>query len=96
MCLHGALKNALKLGMLMANPADAVTPPPVSRREMATMKEKNLIFIFFWSLPRPRKFLHTFHFFTRLFPGLQQVAANKFDEIIIKNIEDKQFKIEIN
>ena len=43
--LHKALKNAVKLGMIGRNPADAVEPPRPQHHEMQTMNESD-IYIF--------------------------------------------------
>jgi integrase len=40
--LHKALKDAVKLGMIARNPADAVTPPRVQRSEMQTWDEDEI------------------------------------------------------
>ena len=40
--LHKALQNALKLGMIARNPADAVEPPRVQHREVHTMNEDDV------------------------------------------------------
>jgi integrase len=40
--LHKALQNALKLGMIARNPADAVEPPRVQHREVRTMNEADV------------------------------------------------------
>jgi integrase len=40
--LHGALQTAVKRGMLMRNPADAVDPPHFTKPEMHTIAEADL------------------------------------------------------
>lgn len=40
--LHKALKNAVKLGMIARNPADAVTPPRVQRHDIQTWDEDEI------------------------------------------------------
>ena len=40
--LHKALKNAVKLGMIGRNPADAVEPPRPQHHEMQTMNESDI------------------------------------------------------
>ena len=40
--LHKSLQTAVKLGMLMRNPVDAVEPPKAQRREMGTMNESDI------------------------------------------------------
>jgi integrase len=39
MCLHTALQNAMKMGLLIRNPVDAVDPPHCQRAEMNTINE---------------------------------------------------------
>ena len=41
-CLHRALKMAVRWGLLVSNPADAVTPPRPQHTEMQTMNEDDL------------------------------------------------------
>ena len=41
-CLHKALKNAVKTGILVHDPCDAVTHPKLQRREMKTMQEDDI------------------------------------------------------
>jgi len=41
-CLHKALDNAVKTGILVRNPLDVVDPPKVERREMRTMTEDDI------------------------------------------------------
>jgi integrase len=41
-CLHTALQNATKLGLLFRNPVDAVTIPRAERHEMRTMNETDI------------------------------------------------------
>ena len=42
MVLHNALRSAVKWGLLSRNPADAVSPPPVQKREMHTWDEDDV------------------------------------------------------
>jgi integrase len=41
-CLHKALKNAVKTGLLTTNPCDSVTQPKPERRVMKTMLENDI------------------------------------------------------
>ena len=44
--LSGALKQGVKLGLLARNPADAVDPPAVPKREMQTINEAETAWLF--------------------------------------------------
>ena len=70
-CLHKALSNAIKTGILSHNPIDGVEQPRVERRSMKTMTEDNIT-----------QFLNKAHeteyyalFFTYLFTGLRRGEA---------------------
>jgi integrase len=41
-CLHTALQNAVKMGLLIRNPVDAITIPRAARHEMQTMSENDI------------------------------------------------------
>jgi integrase len=41
-CLHTALQNAVKMGLIFRNPVDAITIPKACRHEMHTMNESDI------------------------------------------------------
>ena len=67
-CLHTALQNAVKLGLLIRNPADAVTPPHTRRTEMNIMNECD-IHIF---LEYAKSTQYYALFYTALFTGMRR------------------------
>jgi len=66
--LHKALHNAVKLGMILRNPADAVEPPKVQRHDMHTMNESD-IHIF---LEYARSTSYYALFYMALFTGMRR------------------------
>jgi integrase len=74
MALHGALKQAVKMGMLIVNPADAVTAPRPAHHEMKTMNEKD-IHIFLEFAKADMYSLYYALFYTLLFTGLRRSEA---------------------
>ncbi len=67
-CLHTALQNAVKMGLLFRNPVDAITIPKSSRHEIQTMNENDI-----------HKFLEVAHntqyyalFYTAIFTGMRR------------------------
>lgn len=67
-CLHTALQNAVKMGMLIRNPVDAVTIPRAERHEMHTMNESDIHI--FLEMARPTQY-HAL-FYTALFTGMRR------------------------
>lgn len=67
-CLHTALQNAIKMGMLIRNPVDAVTIPRAERHEMRTMNESDIHI--FLEMARPTQY-YAF-FYTALFTGMRR------------------------
>jgi integrase len=66
--LHKALSNAVRMGMIARNVADAVERPKVPRREMQTMSESD-IHIF---LEYAKSTLYYALFYTALFTGMRR------------------------
>jgi integrase len=66
--LHKALKNAVKLGMIARNPADAVTPPRVQRPELRTWDEDDIQTF----LEYAKDSLYYTLFFTALYTGMRR------------------------
>jgi integrase len=69
--LHKALQDAVELGMIMRNPAEAVKPPKVHRHEMQVMNESD-IHLF---LEMARSTPHYSLFYLLLFTGLRRSEA---------------------
>lgn len=67
-CLHTALQNAVKMGVLVRNPVDAVTIPRAGRHEMRTMSESDVHI--FLEMARPTQYYALFY--TLLFTGIRQ------------------------
>ena len=67
-CLHTALQNAVKMGMLIRNPVDAVTIPRAERHEMHTMSESDIHI--FLEMARPTQYYALFY--TALFTGMRR------------------------
>ena len=67
-CLHTALQNAIKMGMLIRNPVDAVTIPRAERHEMRTMNESDIHI--FLEMARPTQYYALFY--TALFTGMRR------------------------
>lgn len=70
-CLHKSLSNAVKTGILVHNPMDAVDTPKVERHEMKTMTEADISLF----LNEARKGEYYSLFFTYLFTGLRRSEA---------------------
>ena len=70
-CLHKALDNAVKTGLLARNPIDAVTQPKVERHEIKTMTEEDISRF----LNEARKGEYYALFFTLLFTGIRRGEA---------------------
>ncbi len=66
--LHKALHNAVKLGMIARNPADAVEPPKIERHEMHTMSESDMHIFLEFAKSTPYYAL----FYTALFTGMRR------------------------
>ncbi len=67
-CLHCALKMAVRWGLLISNPADAVTPPRPQHAEMHTMNEGELQIF----LAEAKKTPYYAMFYTVLFTGMRR------------------------
>ena len=67
-CLHRALKMAVRWGLLVSNPADAVTPPRPQHTEMQTMNEDDLQVFLATAKPTPYYTM----FYTALFTGMRR------------------------
>jgi integrase len=68
MCLHTALQNAVRLGLLVRNPTDAVTPPRCQKVEMHTFNEDELSTFLQTAKATPYYAL----FYTALFTGMRR------------------------
>jgi len=66
--LHKSLQNAVKLGMIVRNPADAVEPPKVQRHEMHTMNESDIHIFLEFAKSTPYYAL----FYLALFTGMRR------------------------
>jgi len=66
--LHKSLQNAVKLGMIVRNPADAVDPPKVQHHEMRTMNESDIHIFLDFAKSTPYYAL----FYTALFTGMRR------------------------
>ena len=66
--LHKALKNAVKLGMIGRNPADAVEPPRPQHHEMQTMNESDIHIFLEFAKSTPYYAL----FYLALFTGMRR------------------------
>lgn len=66
--LHKALHNAVKLGIIVRNPTDAVEPPKVQRHEMHTMSESDIHIFLEFAKSTPYYAL----FYTALFTGMRR------------------------
>ena len=66
--LHKALQDAVRLGMLVRNSADAVEPPKVQRREMQTMSESDIHIFLEFAKSTPYYAL----FYMALFTGMRR------------------------
>jgi integrase len=69
--LHKALKNAVKVGLLSRNVAEAVDTPKIQRREMQTMNETDLCL--FLNMARNTEYYSLFY--TLLFTGCRRAEA---------------------
>jgi integrase len=67
-CLHRALEMAVKWGLIIRNPADAVTPPRPLHAEMNTMNEDGLQKFLETAKPTPYYTI----FYTSLFTGMRR------------------------
>ena len=70
-CLHKAISNAIKTGLLKYNPMEGVESPKVERRAMKTMTEDNITLF----LNKARETEYYALFFTYLFTGLRRGEA---------------------
>jgi integrase len=70
-CLHKALSNAIKTGLLKYNPMEGVESPKVERHAMKTMTEDNITLF----LNKARETEYYALFFTYLFTGLRRGEA---------------------
>jgi integrase len=66
--LHKALRDAVRLGTIVRNPADAVEPPKVQRHEMHTMSETDVHI--FLEMARSTQYYPLFY--TALFTGMRR------------------------
>jgi len=66
--LHKSLQTAVKLGMLLRNPTDAVEPPRVQHREMRTMNEPDIHIFLEFAKSTPYYAL----FYLALFTGMRR------------------------
>ncbi len=66
--LHKALQTAVKLGMLVRNPSDAVEPPKVQHHEMHTMNESDIHIFLEFTKSTPYYTL----FYLALFTGMRR------------------------
>ncbi len=66
--LHKALQDAVRLGIMVRNPADAVKPPRVQRHEMRTMNESDIHIFLEYAKSTPYYVL----FYTALFTGMRR------------------------
>ena len=66
--LHKALQDAVRLGIIMRNPADAVKPPRIQHREMRTMNESDIHIFLEFAKPTPYYAL----FYLALFAGMRR------------------------
>jgi len=66
--LHKALKTAVKLGMIVRNPAEAVEPPHIQHHEMQTMNESDVHVFLEFAKATPYYAL----FYTALFTGMRR------------------------
>jgi integrase len=78
-CLHTALQNAVKTGLIIRNPVDAITIPRPHRHEMRTMDETD-IHIF---LEMARNTQYYALFYTLLFTGMRrsELLALKWHDV---------------
>ncbi|MFC1952870.1 tyrosine-type recombinase/integrase [Chloroflexota bacterium] len=67
-CLHTALQNAVKMGMLVRNPVEAITIPRAEHQEMHTMNESDIHLLL--ELARPSQYYSLFY--TALFTGMRR------------------------
>ena len=67
-CLHRALKMAVRWGLLVSNPADAVTPPRPQHTDMKTMNEDELQVF----LAEAKKTPYYTMFYAVLFTGMRR------------------------
>ncbi|MFC1861184.1 tyrosine-type recombinase/integrase [Chloroflexota bacterium] len=66
--IHKALQDAVRLGIIVRNPADAVNPPKVQRQEIRTMSESDIhIFLEF-----AKSTSYYALFYTALFTGMRR------------------------
>jgi len=66
--LHKALQDAVRLGIIVRNPADAVKPPKVQRQEIRTMSESDIHIFLEFAKSTPYYAL----FFLALFTGMRR------------------------
>jgi len=67
-CLHTALQNAVKMGMLVRNPVDAITIPRAEHHEMRVMSESDIQS--FLEIARNTEYYALFY--TALFTGMRR------------------------
>ncbi len=67
-CLHTALQSAIRIGMLVRNPVDAVTIPRAERHEIRTMSESDIHIFLEMARPTPYYAL----FYTAIFTGMRR------------------------
>jgi integrase len=67
-CLHTALENAVKMGMIIRNPVDAISIPRAERHEMRTMNETDIHI--FLEMARPTQYYALFY--TAIFTGMRR------------------------
>jgi integrase len=84
-CLHTALQNAVKTGMLARNPVDAVTIPRAGRHEMRTMNESDIHI--FLEMARPTQYYALFY--TALFTGMRrsELLALRWQDIDLLTLQ---------
>ena len=70
-CLHKALDNAVRIGLIPRNPCDSVDQPRIERRAMKTMTEDNITQF----LNEARKTDYYTLFFLLLFTGMRRGEA---------------------
>lgn len=67
-CLHTALQNATKMGLLFRNPVDAITIPRAERHEMCTMNETDIHLLL--EMAQGTKYYALFY--TAIFTGMRR------------------------
>ncbi|MFO8143201.1 MAG: tyrosine-type recombinase/integrase [Dehalococcoidales bacterium] len=78
-CIHRALENALKWGLIRRNPADSVTPPRPQRSEMHTMDEDDL----YKFLEAAKETPYHVIFYVALFTGMRrsEILALRWSDV---------------